>query len=278
MISRKLLSLAAVTGLEGGCIAAILLLGGMWLRIESPRCEQEADVARTPLAANALAPSESSRGDATIEARRTVAAAHTVEPVDEPVRPVRSRRTEHSGEADLYTALMAKASDGPTELEREARLVLNREGPVYGKVAALRAVWDSGSSETAELFADAIARQPDVSDARSESVPRFALTWLAQHAPRSETAREVLERIAWPRDLAISADLRRVAAEGLAAAADEAELARIAGRLQAEPDRAWAESVARALARNPNTRSADASLWRSGFDPAALRRADAEQE
>jgi hypothetical protein len=293
MMSRKLLSLAAVTGLEGGCIAAILLLGGVWLRIEPSVCGEGADVApstdATAVVSNASASDGASVGAesngartlATLAessadgARQPIASAADVE---ERALSPRASQGEHAGEAELYAAFMARASSEPGELERAARETLNGSSPRYAKVAALRAVWDSGSAEAAAIFADAIVAQPDRSDARSASVPRFALGWLARHAPRSEPARRVLEDAAWPRSLAIDADLRRVAAEGLAAAADEAELARISARLAGETDRAWTESVARALARNPNRRVADAVLWQLGLDPEDLRHTEQAEE
>jgi len=258
MISRKVMTVCAVTGLEGGCIAAILWLGGVWLRIEPSVCGEDAGPTCAVEASSAAA--SASAGDC--------ASGDDDSP-------------EHAGESDLYAAFMASASSGTGELERGARQTLSGAGPRYAKVAALRALWDARSPEAAAMFADAIAREPDVSDVHSESLPRFALGWLARCAPRSDTARRVLEDVAWPRDRAAARaalDLRRVAAASFAASASESELARIGAHLQGETDREWIDSVASGLARNPNTRTAEAILWSLGVDPQAHRNVHLDEE
>jgi hypothetical protein len=293
MISRKVMTVCAVTGLEGGCIAAILWLGGVWLRIEpsvcgedaGPTCAVEASSAAASASAGDCASGDDdSPGPRTVAGplgdadRRPIAVAADR---DEPARARRARTGEHAGESDLYAAFMASASSGTGELERGARQTLSGAGPRYAKVAALRALWDARSPEAAAMFADAIAREPDVSDVHSESLPRFALGWLARCAPRSDTARRVLEDVAWPRDRAAARaalDLRRVAAASFAASASESELARIGAHLQGETDREWIDSVASGLARNPNTRTAEAILWSLGVDPQAHRNVHLDEE
>jgi hypothetical protein len=288
---------STVTAVECGSIAIIVLLGGAALVEHGVRTDfagAESTSASSPaIDAGAASADESvdEVGGPTAAAPAEIAVAEVALQGDAVRSPIavpqdtddragskHARRPEHAGERDLYAEFLSRASLGPGEIERAARAALSDDRRAYAKVAALRAVWDSGSSETSAIFLEAIASQPDESSARGESVPRFALSWLARHAKDSERARRVLEDVAWPANRAISPELRHVAAADLAAIANAVELVRIARRLEAEPNPSWIERVAPSLARNANTRDADAILLRLGLDPDALRRAPSAEE
>jgi hypothetical protein len=144
----------------------------------------------------------------------------------------------------------------PGELEHAAELALADECSDAERIEALRAVWKACTPRAAELLATAVETLPDASRPESVSVPRFALACLAQSAAGDADARQALAHVAWDRETRTAAELRRIAAAGLAAIADETQGWLILFQLGLEQDALLLENTAAALARNPRAGAA----------------------
>lgn len=197
---------------------------------------------------------------------------------DEPVRSARTVRAvpAHAAiardasslkESEHYEAWRARlASDGEA-FAREADLALFADGPDNRKVALLRAACDAGHPRAAELLATAVERLPDTSRPHAGSVPRFALTRLAELAARDPGARALLGRIAWSERAEVPPALRAQAAGELARLASGAELGLVLARLELETDASVQASAIASLARNPEAQNLAPVITRAG-DPA----------
>jgi hypothetical protein len=132
-----------------------------------------------------------------------------------------------------YAAFVALAGGDET---LDAAAVLRADGPTYRKVALLRALLDTGSPAFAEACALAIAELPLESDERGVSVPEFAVRLLGENAAGRPELQAVLHDAVWGPARVRDPGLRARAAKALVAAAERAELDRVARELRVDPD------------------------------------------
>jgi hypothetical protein len=146
-------------------------------------------------------------------------------------------------ERDFYDELLVEP-----DLRRRAVEVLAGDGPQAEKLALLRVAFERDPGLAPELFERAVTSLPDAGDAHGESVPRAAVEWLAERAPREPRARAILERLAWDAEgEAPAAALRARCVLALLSSAPESELPRLRGRLAGERDDELHASAARVL-------------------------------
>ena len=169
--------------------------------------------------------------------------------------PARARPADRAAwtEREFLEEFDASAAADPLGFRVRVREALFGEGPACEKVAALRALYAWEPETGRDLCVEAIARLPDASSPRGESVPRTALRLLGERAPREPAARSILERVLWSQDFLVSAELRGVAAAALLAATAEPELSTLRRRLQDDP-----EERVRSRAVDPRPSEADA--------------------
>lgn len=141
------------------------------------------------------------------------------------------------------------AADGHALLESVAERALTAACPEDERIEALRAVWKARSPRAAELLATAVRTLPDASRPESVSVPRFALACLLRESGRDESARRGLASVAW--EEGAPAELRGLAAAGLAAVAGRNEARQIVLRLRTEREARVREAALAALRENP---------------------------
>jgi hypothetical protein len=183
-------------------------------------------------------------------------------PADDDAPDEPARRRAQPTERDHYLELLALARTGAGNLERMALPILDGPEPNCRKVALLRAIYDSGSPATAQLFGRAIRSLSLASSPAGESVPSFAVRFLAARAANDATARAVLEQVAF--DAAPAIELRRRAAAHFASAAAAEDLPRLASCLARESDGLLVEGAVAALGDNPHRAAVERTLWALG--------------
>lgn len=155
-------------------------------------------------------------------------------------------------ERAYYEEFLRLAGQPGEVLEQRARAILTADGPEAGKVAMLRALWDTGSQNAGAWFAHAL-RTPPLSDKPPSghlSVAEFALGFLDARATREPVAMQLLADLV--RDPQGHIVLRRVAAATVAAAGTVQQLRQLAADIAAEPDSALLAGVLAAAALNEN--------------------------
>ena len=214
--SQNLLLLGLLLGLLGlGAAASRIVTAPARVAFEAALTS-----ARAPpdeRAQSGLAGSWASRQPA-IERERvlqgTLAAVESTQPERAPA-PVKER--------EFLAAFRALEHARPGALEACAEDVLAGEGSTAEKVALLRALQASGSSEAVRWLEHAVRAPPDGSGPPAESLPDFALDTLARLAARGEAARAALARLAFD-ERTLARPLRRRAAAAFAGVCEDREL------------------------------------------------------
>jgi hypothetical protein len=138
-------------------------------------------------------------------------------------------------EREFLAGFLALARSEPGALEARAARVIEGDGPAAEKVALLRALRQSGSSESVRWLEHAVRTQPDESGPHAESLPSFALDALARRAVADEASRAALAHLAFE-DRCLALQLRRRAAAAFAGACAGSELESLRVLLGREPD------------------------------------------
>lgn len=168
-------------------------------------------------------------------------------------------------EDDHYREFRALAAADLGALEALIPAVLEGKAPDCRRVALLRALFDSRSPLAADTFTNTIRSLPESSSAsRGDSVPGFAVTFLAKRAAREPVALEILERVAFDGSAPMSEGLRRRAAAAFAVAAGGSALDRLPALVAREIDDALVLGITAALTENPHAAAADRALSRMG--------------
>jgi hypothetical protein len=162
-------------------------------------------------------------------------------------------------ERECLSSFLALARDQQGTLESRAEALLDGTGPAPEKVALLRALERTCSSESLRWTEYAARTQPDDSGPQGVSVASFALDELARRAERDPAARSALLRLAFePGDQAI--ELRRRAAAVLARVSDGSELGLLTPALLRQPDELLIQGVLAALQERPGVPQAERIL------------------
>lgn len=191
------------------------------------------------------------------------------------------RRKTSASERELRDAFLAREAAQPGFLARETRAIVDGDGPVSEKAAALRALAAQRSPLAWDELAHAVRRFG--SDAREShaSLAQFAVEELARNAADDASARTTLHELAFGADSA-ALSLRRRAAGALARVAEGAELDRLARACRRETDDLTRWGVVSVLELRADEHPADerelrdalAALWdplRPRAEPAGAR-------
>ncbi|MBI5851825.1 MAG: hypothetical protein HZB39_12490 [Planctomycetes bacterium] len=169
-------------------------------------------------------------------------------------------------EDDHYREFRALAAADLGALEALIPAVLDGDAPDCRRVALLRVLFDSRSTVTADTFTRTIRNLPESSSgSRGDSVPGFAVTFLAKRAAREPGALAILERVAFDGGAPMPEGLRRRAAAAFAVAADGSALDRLPTLVAREVDDALILGVTAALTQNPHVTAVDRALSRMGL-------------
>jgi len=153
-------------------------------------------------------------------------------------------------EREFLAGFLALAREQPGELEALAARVLAGDGPPAEKVALLRALERSGSSERVRWLEHAVCTLPDDSGPHGISVASFALGELVATAPADRAARQSLWHVAFEAR-ALAPGLRRSAAAGFARGGEDRELGALRVVLARESDELLVAGVLAALRERP---------------------------
>ncbi len=146
-------------------------------------------------------------------------------PVGAVTKEARSRHLAGTENA-YYDAFMELAKADPGALAGTVDTVLAGAGEDCRKVAALRALYDTGSGTAPEVFTSAISSLPRAANGGGVSVPAFAVAFLCKRVPSDARAREILERVALAEPWRTAPEMRRQAAATLLAYATPYDLQR----------------------------------------------------
>lgn len=149
--------------------------------------------------------------------------------------PEPERTTAPVKEREFLAAFRVLEHARPGALEECAQSVLEGEGPAAEKVALLRALQESGSSEGVRWLEHTVRSPPSGSAPSAESLPSFALDTLARLAARTEAPRAALARLAFD-ERTLALHLRRRAAAAFAGVCEGRELETLRVQLVREPD------------------------------------------
>ncbi len=238
-----------VTGLSAMCVLGVTGLGYCLLSKRSASGPLDEAPRPTADSVRVLQP------DAAVQLVRSThpRSASSGKPADE-----RARSAQVTVDAEFRARFLATAATQDGGIERAAQRILADDRPDWEKVVVLRALSDSGSANACDILATTIEDLPDISGSQGDSVPRCALRFLAERAPKDPAARQALLRVAWTSAKPIATGPRASAAASIAALASGDEVWQVVRWLKLERDPLVLAGALEALSRNPDAAAAAA--------------------